>query len=81
MLVEMRSSIGGTKPGLLFAKYAGGDVVGLQTWHRCIIGECNCRVLEDALQRWAEGCAGLQVALPYYWGMRLQSPRRLIMVG
>ena len=36
-------------------------------WLRCVIGECNCRLL-DALSRWAQGGHGLRVVAPCYWG-------------
>ena len=47
---------------------------------RNTIGECNCRLL-DALERWAEGGNGLRMAAPCFWGMPLQTARRIIMVG
>ena len=44
-----------------------------------LLGEAR----QDCFSQYNAGgdAVGLQVALPYYWGMQLQSPRRLIMVG
>ena len=48
-------------------------------WWRCVIGECNCRLL-DALEWWSQGGHGWQMVALCYWKMQLQIARRFITV-
>ena len=50
---------------------------GRESNARHIIGECNCRVV-DALAGEFRGCGKESSAPAYYWGMQLQSARRIV---